>query len=288
MMMMNSSEKKKEEDIVAQLVQATTISKNACFDATQFPQLQEELKAHWDIAVNTNTTTTTNNSHPPLSDAWFDRIYRQHNETGRHYHTTVHLKEMLDYLQLLIVGVGEEDTTTTTVYQWYRLAIFFHDAVYNPQSSQNERDSALLFEQFCGELDFPAATKNIVVTLIQATEKHQVIPSSGGDGGDDHDHASVEESLQQVFLDLDMAVLGKQTDAYLAYAALIRLEYNFVPRDVYCEKRAAILGAFLQQPRIYLSNLFHHALEEQARRNLQTEIDILNKGIIPGEKKGTD
>jgi predicted metal-dependent HD superfamily phosphohydrolase len=36
-----------------------------------------------------------------------------------------------------------------------------------------------------------------------------------------------------------------------------------------------------------LSNLFHQALEEQARRNLQTEIDMLNKGIIPGEKKGT-
>jgi hypothetical protein len=111
MMMLNSSEKKKkkEEDIVAQLAQATTISKNACFDATQFPQLQEELKAHWEIAVNNNSRP------PPLSDAWFDRIYRQHNETGRHYHTAVHLKEMLDYLQILLVG--EEDTTTTTAFQ---------------------------------------------------------------------------------------------------------------------------------------------------------------------------
>jgi predicted metal-dependent HD superfamily phosphohydrolase len=130
------------------------------------------------------------------------------------------------------------------------------------------------------ELDLPANTKSIVVTLIQATEKHQVVPP----GDDDH---VVEESLQQVFLDLDMAVLGKRTDAYLAYAALIRQEFDFVPRDVYCEKRAAILGSFLQQPRIYPSNLFHHALEEQARRNLQTEIDMLNRGIINGEKKGT-
>jgi predicted metal-dependent HD superfamily phosphohydrolase len=276
-MMLNSSEKKKkkEEDIVAQLAQATTISKNACFDATQFPQLQEELKAHWEIAVNKN-------SRPPLSDVWFDRIYRQHNETGRHYHTAVHLKEMLDYLQVLLVGEKDTTTTITTAFRWYRLAIFFHDVVYNPQSSQNERDSALLFEQFCEELDLPANTKSIVVSLILATEKHQVIPP----GGDDDDHV-VEESFQQVFLDLDMAVLGKQTDAYLAYAALIRQEFDFVPRDVYCEKRAAILGSFLQQPRIYLSNLFHQALEEQARRNLQTEIDMLNKGIIPGEKKGT-
>ena len=47
------------------------------------------------------------------------------------------------------------------------------------------------------------------------------------------------------FLDADMAVLGKQPAAYDHYAALIRKEYQHVPHDTYCEKRADILESFL-------------------------------------------
>lgn len=258
----------KQKDIVTKLANATIISTNATFDATKSPQLHDELKSQWDIA----------NKKSSISDAWFHRIYHQHNETGRYYHTAVHLKEMLEYLQLLESSKDDTTLLPTSSSQWYRLAIFFHDVVYNPQSSQNERDSILLFAQFCKELNLPETTKNVVSTLILATEKHQIIHTDGDD--------NVEDPLQQVFLDMDMAVLGKKTGAYLAYAALIRKEYSFVPRQVYCEKRAAILDSFLKQrPQIYLSDIFHQALEKQARQNLKKEIELLLEGLIPGEEK---
>jgi predicted metal-dependent HD superfamily phosphohydrolase len=262
-----------EEDavVVARLQRATSLRSNDSFDA--YPSLQDELRVHWGAAVPSSLAATSTST---STECWFDRIYRQHNEAGRYYHTAVHLKEMLDYLQLL--SPPQEEFVRSL-----RLAIFFHDVVYDPQSNRNEKDSAKLFQVFCNEStvddddensSIPTTIQHQVVTLILATETHQIIP-----GTDD-------ESLQEIFLDLDMAVLGKDSKAYLAYAALIRKEYSCVPRQVYCEKRAEILQGFLQKPRIYLSPPFHRALEEPARRNLQEEINLLQKGVIPGETEG--
>jgi predicted metal-dependent HD superfamily phosphohydrolase len=220
---------------------------------------------------------------------------------------------MLDYLQLLLLSpslsplkaVSLDDDNDDYV-RSLRLAIFFHDVVYDPQSNQNEKDSAKLFDVFCKEINNNTTTNdddddddnrdssssNIsttiheqVVTLILATEGHQVLLP------DDDDEITIPSSssllvlLQGLFLDLDMAVLGKDQDAYLAYAGLIRREYSFVPRHVYCEKRAEILQGFLEnRPRIYLSPPFHRALEEAARRNLQEEIKWLQTGVIPGDE----
>ena len=101
-----------------------------------------------------------------------------------------------------------------------------------------------------------------------ATEKHQVLPSGF-------------DELQKLFLDLDLSVLGKSNQAYLLYAAAIREEYEHVPASVYCEKRAEILTKFLEKDRLYFTAVFHREMEEQARRNLQVEIEMLRDGRIP-------
>ena len=87
------------------------------------------------------------------------------------------------------------------------------------------------------------------------------------------------------FLDIDMAVLGKDEAAYLHYASLIRQEYHFVEQSVYCEKRSNILSAFLGQTHIFASPSMRNALESRARRNLQREIRLLKAGTIPGESE---
>jgi predicted metal-dependent HD superfamily phosphohydrolase len=271
-----------KNELVDKLSKATSITENTCFDATQFPQLYNELKRHWREAMMMMIMSgdEDDGNDNPYHDEWFDRLYRQHNEAGRFYHTAVHLKEILEYLELLPLEQPTNLDVPTAKRTELRFATFFHDAVYNPQSSRNEQDSAKLFQEFCKQAKIiPESTKNTVVRLILATEKHQVLLAN--DDGNDNMN---DKSLQQLFLDLDMAVLGKQHEAYLAYTALIRQEYAFVPREVYCEKRAAILESFLQRRRIYLSEmLFYEAFEATARRNLQAEIDLLKQGVVPGE-----
>lgn len=266
------------------------------------------------------------------SQIWLDRIYQQHNEEGRYYHTTIHLQEMLEYLDVIMTEKLEDsssfDSNTNQVinssemknkFRPYdlcciRFAIFFHDVVYNSKSTRNEKDSALLFLQFCADINesmnqisssssstspsfetnrttkgqeplvgwISKAMQRQVLTMIMATEKHQLlinhyrssnlVPKEGketpststetattnetiviANAFDDNEKLAStmpctddEIRYQKLFLDLDMAVLGKNwSPAYTSYAYCIRQEYSFVPRDVYCTKRAEILTRFL-------------------------------------------
>jgi len=196
---------------------------------------------------------------------WFDRIYNRHTEDARHYHTPIHLEEMCHYFRLF--ADAEMHPSSPGELQVVLLAIFFHDVIYDARSATNEEDSAKLFESFAEEVRIPSLLAKTVVEYIIATKKHKV--------------SEENPAGLALFLDLDMAVLGKKTTAYMQYAALIRKEYIFVPHDVYCHKRAEVLETFLQQDKIYGTAVMHTALENQARSNVQKEIESLRKGVIP-------
>lgn len=187
---------------------------------------------------------------------WFERLWElQALDPARHYHTAVHVQELLQYFLLLrsnlIIMSAEEHRAVI-------LAIFFHDAIYNAKSSTNEEDSTELFQSF--------ETNGLVEEMIMASKAH----------------ADTDKPTVAFFLDLDLSVLGKTDAAYQQYAFLIRKEYSFVPHETYCEKRANILESFLQQQYIYKTVFFRDMFEERARSNLIREIDLLRRGVIPG------
>mmetsp|Transcript_8329 Transcript_8329/g.12089 ORF Transcript_8329/g.12089 Transcript_8329/m.12089 type:complete len:277 (+) Transcript_8329:146-976(+) len=236
----------------------------------------ENLKRVWDQVVS--------ESFPPSSkgNAWWERLVRLHSATDRAYHTLMHLKEMIGFLKIL----GSTPFSTLLLEKKFEivltLSIFFHDAVYNAKSASNEEDSALLFQEFCSDMggfkkDYKDVEDN-VVKYILATKLHK-LPEI-----EDSKNESKTDLLEclKLFLDIDMAVLGKRESAYLNYAGLIRQEYSFVEHDAYCQKRADILEAFLKE-KIYLTQIMRSALEDTARFNLRKEIEFLRKGIIPGE-----
>ena len=216
---------------------------------------------------------------------WFELLWDKHTTADRHYHTAVHLFEMLGYSQMIQSASHSDDTAShhhhllsANERQAVLLAIFFHDAVYDATSATNEEDSAKLFQTFADEVQLssenPAVTK-AVTEYILATKTHQATVSTCLLSSSDQDHALAH------FLDLDLAVLGKEPDAYLHYAKLIRREYHFVPRDTYCAKRAEILESFMQQN--LFATPYFQALEERARNNLLQEIQLLRQNIIPGD-----
>jgi predicted metal-dependent HD superfamily phosphohydrolase len=254
------------EDTSSLLRMASHVNENCNFDAASTPGLRESLKRHW----NSVSTAMAEETSSALHEAWFDRIYEQHNEQGRFYHTAVHLKEMLDYLEVL----RQTEVITNEQAVPIILAIFFHDVVYDPKSSQNETESAMLFQNFGNEVSLNPNVSEVVVTMIEATAKHTIVLMA--------DQPEMQ-SAQAFFLDLDMAVLGKKVAAYLAYAALIRQEFSFVDSETYCSKRAQILQSFMDDSKsIYITEIFQTAMESQARKNLKTEISLLQNGVIPG------
>jgi len=265
-------------------IRASFMARNDCFDPTRNSTLQQYLRDEWELAVQgllgaSQGLKIADEVNDTL-DRWFQRLWEMHTEQSRYYHTAVHLFEMLKYLHLYNQCVqkseGNGENLTVDDETTIRLAIYFHDAIYDPRSATNERDSAHLFQEFTKEPTLSristdsATTFSNVIDFIEATQKHLVSKNNS--------------KALSVFLDLDMAVLGKTHDAYMSYSRLIRREYSFVPHDTYCKKRADILEGFLKQPSsIYGTELMREAMEEQARTNIRHEIDSLRSRRIPGE-----
>lgn len=308
----NEIPSKRNASLIEALSRAKHVAGNICFDHNNSVEshpygsiLRTQIKERWNgliLATASRLSSTLDKANVgdqlPASEktsSWFQNIYDRHTEKGRHYHTIVHLWEMFELLDIVIEIMGSSN--------WYvpmSWSIFFHDSIYDCKSSQNEKDSAELFRAFkdaCMTTTMDKVTFDIVLTMILATEKHKVIlPIQGSSTALNQDQQE-EIAMQEFFLDIDMAVLGKHRDAYFKYAALIRKEYDFVPHDVYCSKRADILETFLignkntvdkgninqtrPKKHIYLTKSFRAAFDNRARENLRDEIDLLRKNSIP-------
>jgi pantetheine-phosphate adenylyltransferase len=185
-----------------------------------------------------------NDSEEVLTD-----LLSRYGESHRAYHNLEHIISMLDEAEL--AGVG----TLALL-----LAIWFHDAIYNPKAKDNEEESLRLAKVATQQLYVPIGTRELVSTLIMAT-KHDSIPS---------------EMTAQYMVDLDLMILGKSKKEFDMYEAGIRKEYEWVPESEFRAGRAKILRSFLDRPCIYCTARFQKKYEEAARNNLKRSIKWLS------------
>lgn len=183
----------------------------------------------------------------------FDRLVAAHAEPHRHYHTLEHVAEVLR-----VVGRLGADLPNLRAVQ---LAVWFHDAVYDPKAKDNEAQSAAMAERELTALDVPADTVKRVSDLIRSTAHF-----SGGDfTGPDFD----------VLHDADLAILGAAEARYRRYADDVRREYAWVPDADYRAGRTKVLESFLNRQHIYRIEVMRAEGDEPARRNLRDEIGRL-------------
>ena len=240
--------------------------------AAAFREFRQAWDATLPVVLGTPSTTTTDNVNK--TNDWIERLYKLHSaDPARHYHTAVHLQEMLEYLHVVVDDLHLVSLTRSQQAAVV-LSIYFHDAIYNPQSGTNEEDSEQLWQEFVKDMRLVNNNKAIIEQVSQfilATKTHQTSL-----------HDANSNPALVLFLDLDLAVLAKEPSAYLSYAALIRREYHFVPSDRYCAKRAQILQDFLpMHDCLYGTPGLQEVWEEQARSNLRHEIIMLQNGVIP-------
>ena len=181
-----------------------------------------------------------------------DFLIAKYSEKHRAYHNLSHIKALL----APIFKMEFEDRDEAV-----ELAIWFHDAVYDPKSSTNEVESARLAVEKLSELNYPKAKIERVEKMILATEKH--------------DASGLDED-GKMFLDLDLGILGADVELYKKYSKAIRAEYSFVPEDLYREKRREILERFLQRKSIYYTAEMRATYEKAARANIANEIKELS------------
>lgn len=172
----------------------------------------------------------------------------------RFYHNLGHLRHMYQLLEPQLTSAQNPDALL--------IALFYHDAVYNPRRTNNELKSANLLSRRLVAVRQPESFIETAMGLILATQTH--------DARGDHDTA--------LFLDADLAILGSAHPEYVQYAEAIRKEFSMFPDWIYRPARTKVLQRFLARPAIFLSPVFYPQFEATARQNLEWEIGQLHHG----------
>lgn len=182
-----------------------------------------------------------------------DRRWREielaYSAPKRHYHTLTHLANLIAELEVYKEEIDKWDTVM--------LSVFYHDIIYNTLQQDNEELSAQLAVDRMTELHFPAVVIADCKEQILATKSHELS----------------ENNDTNLFTDADLAILGKDPETYRRYADQIRKEYRLYPDIVYKPGRKKVLEHFLSMHRIYKTDLFAHKYEQQARRNIEQELN---------------
>ncbi len=216
-------------------------------------QAMDRVRPLWDVSLPPGASSL--GDHAVLS--WLVAQYRQ---PWRAYHTLSHVERMFT------VWMDVAEAVPVTNRHALALAIWFHDAVYDPERQDNEARSAAEAARWLAPLGIREETLSGVRRMILATTTHR--PAD-----DDPDMA--------LLLDLDLAILGARPEEYDAFAAAIGRGYGLVPDSEYRAGRTRVLSHFLERPRIYLTEPMYARFEEPARRNLAREIEALRTNNIP-------
>lgn len=187
----------------------------------------------------------------PVPNGLYNQLVAAYSESHRQYHTLQHLRACLVHLDAaatLAVHPAEVE-----------LALWFHDAVYDPRCADNEERSA----EWAWRSILAAGCAEEVAQRVQRL----VLATRGHEASDDPD--------TRLLLDIDLAILGTAPARFDEYEAQIRAEYAHLGEPQFRAARAQVVSAFLARPRIYLTPAFHDALEHRARENLQRSLAAL-------------
>jgi phosphopantetheine adenylyltransferase/predicted metal-dependent HD superfamily phosphohydrolase len=186
-----------------------------------------------------------------LYSIWSDLrdMYASHSD-GRAYHNIRHIVEIIR---------GESSVYKDTKFV---ICAWFHDAVYDPRSEENESESVKLLHKFQERLGISQSDIEDIAETIMMTKSHV---------------ASLEKDLAQwqlEFLELDLAILGASSERYKQYATGVRREYNHLGDKEYSNGRIGFLRSMSNFQFRFLPN--RHALCQGLVANTKWEIESLS------------
>jgi predicted metal-dependent HD superfamily phosphohydrolase len=185
------------------------------------------------------------------NDDLFHRLIRCYSESHRRYHTARHLEECFAHLEIvrsLAERVGEVE-----------LALWFHDAIYDTHNSDNEERSAAWASESALAAGLSSEQASRINDLVMAT-RHSAAPV-GTDA--------------KLLVDIDLGILGAETDRFEEYELQVREEYGWVPELLYRSGRRKILIEFADRESIYSTEYFRAAYEVRARENIARSLSRL-------------
>ncbi|WP_206185917.1 hypothetical protein [Sphingosinicella sp. BN140058] len=176
-----------------------------------------------------------------------------HDMPPRAYHNFSHVEDCLTKLD----DVVDLDPRERSL---LRLAILWHDSIYDPTRSDNEERSAARAVAELTKNGAAAKDAQEIGRLIQLTKGHQVAPG---------------DRLGAILVSIDLSILGAEPARYEAYARAIREEYRHVAEPLYRAGRKQVLAHFLAADPLYPHAPLDARYGAQARRNMAAEASAL-------------
>ncbi|PIF44766.1 putative metal-dependent HD superfamily phosphohydrolase [Chryseobacterium sp. 52] len=181
----------------------------------------------------------------------WQEIEAKYSEKGRHYHDLLHLENMFQELETVKSSIKD--------FKAVSFSVFYHDIIYDALSKSNEENSALCAG---ARLEKSGLTQDLISKI-----KAQILATKSHEKSNDKD--------TDYLLDADLSILGKDLDVYLDYTRKIRKEYSIYPDLLYKPGRKKVLRHFLELENIFKTKDFRDKYEEQAKKNITAELQLL-------------
>lgn len=185
----------------------------------------------------------------------FSTLVAAWSEPQRHYHSLRHLQECLQLLERWGKGAAARHEVG--------MALWFHDAIYDPQREDNEAKSARWATRALKELGAAEESVRLIGQLIRATKHASGVSNA----------RAMKVPGIDLMLDIDLAILGTDRARFEDYERQVRLEYAHLPDVVFAQARANFLEALLGKA-IYRTDVARSELEGKARENLMRALKV--------------
>lgn len=176
---------------------------------------------------------------PPI----FDRLYSAWASSTRHYHDVEHLIDCLREVD------GEEASTTRDLVE---LALWYHDAIYEPGKADCEARSAKWLAADCKTLGLGDEVAREATALVEATA---------------HGRSAVESDAAALVVDIDLSILGREAQRFMEFEYGVEKEYAAIPTLAFRRGRGRFLAHLLVGP-IYRTSRYRERFESAARANI--------------------
>lgn len=174
----------------------------------------------------------------------YDDLMRRYTESHRRYHTPGHINRCLEEMDLARHLMDDPDAV--------EMALWFHDAVYDPRANDNELKSAEWFMRLGREWFEPAFCRK-VFDLIMATV-HKTPP---------------EEKDAQFVVDVDLSSFGLPWDDFKRDSQAVRDEFDHLPDNEFYPGQLRFLNSLLRRETFYCTEFFRRRFEHTARKNIR-------------------
>ncbi len=181
--------------------------------------------------------------------ATFELLLSAHNDSARRVHTAQHL---LDCFSTLKRWHKE-----TQFFHQVAMAIWFHDALFDPQRHDNEARSARLAND---RLSAAAVAPEVVQRI-----RELIISTRPGE--------QLHNREARLLHDIDRAVFGSSTEHYNRYERNLRYENMHIGDFIYRRKRIEQLQLLLSKSQLYLTDSAQAELQVPAVANLKRWLD---------------